>query len=99
MSRINPIASAKLNGGRMIAMRVLTEKLGLDPKLVYGWARCGVHGHRLPTINLAGWRYTTIQAVNKFVADINGWEWPLEIGDRLVFCVGKLAFDDDADAD
>ena len=90
MSRINPIASAKLNGGRVIAMRMLIEKVGLDPKLVYGWARRGVSGRRLPTVNLAGWRYTTVQAFNQFVADVNGWSQPSVTGAQLDFCLGIL---------
>ena len=92
MSRINPSTSAKLNGGRMVALRVLPEQLGLDPKIVYGWARRGVRGRRLPTINLAGWRYTTIQACNQFVADVNNWSQPPELGPRLGMCLGSLVF-------
>ena len=92
MTRINPSASAQLNGGTLIALRVLTEKLGQHPKIVYGWARRGVHGYRLPTIRLAGWRHTTIQAFNQFVADVNGWSQPYEPGDRLGVCLGRLGF-------
>ena len=94
--RIEPSASAKLNGGRLIALRTLVKQLGLSPKTVYGWARRGgVRGHRLPTICLAGWRHTTIQAVNQFVADVNDWSRPYETGDRLGFCLGLLAYEDD----
>ena len=93
MSRINPIASKKLSGGRLIALRVLPERLGLSPKIVYDWARRGVYGHRLTTINLGGWRYTTIQAVNKFVADVNDWGQPLEKGNHLSYCLGLLAYE------
>ena len=93
--RIEPSASAQLNGGTLIALRVLTEKLGQHTKIVYGWARCGgVRGHRLPTICLAGWRHTTIQAFNQFVADVNGWSQPYEPGDRLGVCLGRLAFEE-----
>ena len=92
--RIEPSASAQLNGGTLIALRVLTEKLGQHPKVVYGWARRGVHGYRLPTICLAGWRHTTIQAFNQFVADVNGWSQPYEPGDRLGVCLGMLAFEE-----
>ena len=91
--RIEPSASAQLNGGTLIALRVLTEKLGQHPKIVYHWARRGgVRGHRLPTINLAGWRHMTIQAFNQFVADVNGWSRPSEPGDQLGVCLGMLAF-------
>jgi hypothetical protein len=91
MKRIDPIVSAKLNGGRMIALRVLTRELRLDPMTTYSWARRGVDGHRLATISLAGWRYTTIQAFNQFVADVNGWSQPRETGPRLGGCLGKLS--------
>jgi len=94
--RIEPSASAQLNGGTLIALRVLTEKLGQHPKIVYHWARRGgVRGHRLPTINLAGWRHMTIQAFNQFVADVNGWSRPSEPGDQLGFCLGLLAYEED----
>ena len=94
--RIDPSASAKLNGGTLVPLRVLVKELGLSPKTVYGWARRGgVHGHRLPTICLAGWRHTTRQAFNKFVADVNGWGQPLEKGNQLGYCLGLLAYDDD----
>jgi hypothetical protein len=93
MARINPIASAKLNGGRLIALRVLAEKFDLDPLRVFGWARRrGVRGHRLTTISLGGWRYTTIQEFNQFVADVNGWSQPCEKGPYLSFCLGVLPY-------
>jgi hypothetical protein len=96
MNKINPLVSRQLNGGRLIALRRLVETLPPKPKTVYRWARRGgVRGHRLPTINLGGWRYTTIQAFNQFVADVNEWSRPSESGDRLGFNLGLLAVDED----
>jgi hypothetical protein len=93
MSRINPTASAKLNGGSLIAMRFLAEKLHLDPRMVLGWSRRrGVLGHRLTTISLGGWRYTTIEVFNQFVADVNGWSESTETGPWLGFYLGILPF-------
>jgi hypothetical protein len=96
MSRIDPAISRRFNGQTLILLRVLVKKLGLSPKTVYGWARRGgVRGHRLPTICLAGWRHTTVQAFNQFVADVNGWEQPLQKGDQLCYCLGLLAYEED----
>ena len=94
MTRINPSVSAKLNGGRLISLRALVKEPDLSPTIVYGWARRGVHGYRLPTICLAGWRHTTIQAFNQFVADVNGWSQPYEPGDQLGVCLGRLGFEE-----
>jgi hypothetical protein len=95
--RIDPSISRKFNGQTLILLRVLVKKLRLSPKTVYGWARRGgVRGHRLPTICLAGWRHTTIQAFNQFVADVNGWVQPRQKGDQLSYCLGLLVDDDDA---
>jgi hypothetical protein len=70
--RIDPSASAKLNGGTLVPLRVLVKELGLSPKTVYGWARRGgVHGCRLPTICLAGWRHTTRKALAEFLTALN----------------------------
>lgn len=78
MTKISPTLSAQLNGGTLIALSVLTDQLDQQSHIVSGWARRGVRGHRLPTICLAGRRYTTVQAYQRFVAHINGSEQPLE---------------------
>ncbi len=93
MSRINPIAWRKLSGGRWIALRFLAGKLDLDPRMVLRWSRRrGVRGHRLTTVSLGGWRYTSIQEFNQFVADVNGWSEPTETGSGLGYYLGILPF-------
>lgn len=87
MTKIDPTRSAQLNGGTLIALSVLTDQLDQQPHIVSGWARRGVRGHRLPTIVLAGRRYTTVQACQRFAALVNtaaGKENPLSD------CLGRL---------
>ena len=94
--RIDPLVSRKFNGEILVPLRMLVNELGLSPKTVYSWARRGgVRGHRLPTVCLAGWRHTTIQAFNRFVADVNDWGQPLEKGNQLSYCLGLLAYEED----
>jgi hypothetical protein len=88
---IEPSVAANLNGGTLISLRVLAEKLRQDPQTVSGWARHGVHRRRLPTTTFAALTYTTVQAFNHFVADVNGWSQPIETGARLSLGLGRLA--------
>ncbi len=90
MTRIDTAVAAKFKGGRLISLRALTQQLGQHPTTVYAWARRGVEGQRLPTIRLGGWRYTTIQAFNQFVENVDGWSGPRKRGASLDLRLGRL---------
>ncbi len=77
---IEESVAANLNGGTLIGLAVLAEKMRQNPQTLSGWASDGVRGRRLPTISLAGLEYTTVQEFSKFVADVNYWSEPVEIG-------------------
>jgi hypothetical protein len=88
---IEPSVAANLNGGTLIGLTVLAENLGQAPQTLSGWARDGVQSRRLPTISLAGQKYTTVQEFSKFVADVSGWSQPIETGARQDLNLGRRA--------
>jgi hypothetical protein len=83
MSRIDQLTARKLHGGRLVALKVLARQFGGNPLTVYHWARRSAGEDRLPTINLCGWRYTTLQAFAEHVVKIYGANLPPEIARRV----------------
>jgi hypothetical protein len=57
-----------------ISLTALAGELDVSTSTCWRWTQRGIRGHRLECFSLGGRRYTTRQALSRFLTRINGGE-------------------------
>lgn len=66
MSALNLFAEKRLT------LTQAARRLGVNPSTVWRWTLRGCRGHKLETLLVGGQRYTSVEALERFVERLNG---------------------------